>query len=406
VDREKSEHIALGVILRTHKSGKQTLSIRFEFKGIRCTEPLKVTPNSNGKKYAERLRGEIVNAIERGTFNYQEHFPDSKKAAMFGYSVSGETIASAIETWLKDIKKSKRLSTYNTYRKKALKILRHPISKLRKRDATGSMIRDLVREWDGRSIKTIRNNLIPLRAVLDQATIDREIQHNPADGLKVAKLVTRKAKTDNIDPFEYDEIHAIIKSAGELYGSWYRNFIAFSFFQGTRTSETYGLEWSDIDWTANAASIQRGVVEGVMQEETKTIAGERKLDLTVGGLAALNAQKELTGFGDKNVFCGEKGNSLKAYKQTSIPFRRILKSLGIRHRVQYQTRHTYASMKLSHGENLFYLSKQMGHANPQMLLTIYGKWIESAKDRTEMPKEFLRTSHGPFSNNSRQHRTG
>ena len=405
MDREKSEHIALGVILRTHKSGKQTLSIRFDFKGIRCTEPLKVSPNSNGKKYAERLRGEIINAIERGTFNYQEYFPSSKKAAMFGYSISQETVETAIETWLKDIKKAHRDSTYNTYRKKAGKLRTLPIWKLRKRDVTGAVIRDLVRGWDGLSIKTIRNNLIPLRAILDQSVIDGELARNPADGLRVEKLITRKPRIDTVDPFEYDELKAIIQKAGEFYGAWYRNFLSYAFFQGARTSELYGLMWPDIDWVKNTAAIQRAIVDGVLQEETKTASGDRQIDLTAGGYEALKAQQEISGFNGGYVFCREDGQRLRFYKDTSIPWKRVLKALGIRYRVQYQTRHTFASMKLSHGENLFYMAEQMGHANPQMLLKVYGKWIESAKDREAMPKEFLRTSHGPFLNNTRQLQT-
>lgn len=405
MDREKSEHLSPGVILRTYDSGKQTIFVRFTYKGIRCTEPLKVTPNENDKKYAARLRGEILNAIERKSFNYQEYFPDSQKASMFGYSVSNETVEEAINTWLKDIKKAHRDSTFNTYRKKSLKILNHPVSKLRKRDVTGNVIRDLIREWDGMAWKTIRNNLIPLRAILDQAVADKEILYNPADGINLKKLVTRKPKTDAIDPFEYDEVKLIIRKAVELYGAWYGNFLAFSFYQGTRTSETYGLKWADIDWKANTASIQRGVVEGVLQEETKTASGERRLDLTAGGAAALKAQQELTGFGEF-VFCRENGQRLTYYDHTSEPWRRVLKALKIRHRKQYQTRHTYASMKLSHGENLFYMAEQMGHANPQMLLTIYGKWVESAKDRGVMPEEFLRTSDGPLKAHARQRQTG
>jgi integrase len=403
VAQEKSNHISPGVILRTYASGKQALFVRFDFKGMRCTERLKVSPNQNGQKYAARLVGEIKNAIERKTFNYQEYFPDSQKAAMFGHSVSNETVGEAIETWLKDVKKSRKRSTYNTYRKKAGKLQKHEIWKMRKRDVTGSIIRNLVRGWDGVTIKTIRNNLIPLSAVLGLAVTDREIQSNPAENIQIANLVTRKAKAPAVDPFEYDELKAIIHKAGELFGPWYHNFVAYSFFQGNRTSETYGLMWPDIDWVANTAHIQRGVVEGFLEEETKTISGERMLDLTVGGYQALQAQKEITGFEGGFVFCRESGLKFIAYKQTAQPWRRVLKSLGIRWRQQYQTRHTYASHKLSHGENLFYMAKQMGHANPQMLLTIYGKYIESAKDRSHMPAEFLRTSHGPFISNAKQH---
>lgn len=387
MDKEKSEHLSQGVILRTHKSGKQTIAVRFTYKGIRCTEALKVSPNSNGKKYAERLRGEILNAIERQKFNYQEYFPDSKKAAMFGYSVTNELVSEAIDLWLADIKKAHRPSTYNTYRKRSIRI-KSKIGHLRKRDVSGSVVRNLVRGMDGLALKTIRNNLIPLRAVMDQSVIDREIQFNPTDGLKLAKLVTRKPKTDPVDPFEYDELLAIIRKAGELYGPAYQNFVAFSFYQGPRTSETFGLKWPDIDWRASTVSISRGIVDRELQEETKTTAGKRKLDLTVGGYRALKAQQEITGFKGQFVFCRPNGKDLDDYEQTSIPWNRVLKALGIRWRTQYQTRHTWASHKLSYSENLFYIAKQMGHKDAEMLLKVYGKWIESAKGKEQMPEEF------------------
>ncbi len=41
----------------------------------------------------------------------------------------------------------------------------------------------------------------------------------------------------------------------------------------------------------------------------------------------------------------------------------------------YQTRHTYASMMLSQGENIMWMSKQLGHVDVEMVMKTYGRWI-------------------------------
>lgn len=52
-----------------------------------------------------------------------------------------------------------------------------------------------------------------------------------------------------------------------------------------------------------------------------------------------------------------------------------LKKAGIRYRNPYQTRHTYASMLLSAGENPMWVAQQMGHKDWAMIRRVYGRWI-------------------------------
>ncbi|SFJ05524.1 integrase [Nitrosomonas sp. Nm34] len=53
----------------------------------------------------------------------------------------------------------------------------------------------------------------------------------------------------------------------------------------------------------------------------------------------------------------------------------ILRVAGVRYRNPYQTRHTFASMMLSAGENISWLSAQMGHSNVLITAKIYARWI-------------------------------
>lgn len=52
-----------------------------------------------------------------------------------------------------------------------------------------------------------------------------------------------------------------------------------------------------------------------------------------------------------------------------------IKKAGVRYRNPYQTRHTYASMMLSAGENSLWVAKQMGHKDTEMIIKNYGRWI-------------------------------
>ncbi|MEM9243698.1 MAG: tyrosine-type recombinase/integrase [Pseudomonadota bacterium] len=58
---------------------------------------------------------------------------------------------------------------------------------------------------------------------------------------------------------------------------------------------------------------------------------------------------------------------------------RLLKQADVRYRNPYQTRHTYASMMLSQGENIMWLSKQMGHADAQVTLRKYARWLPDSR---------------------------
>lgn len=55
----------------------------------------------------------------------------------------------------------------------------------------------------------------------------------------------------------------------------------------------------------------------------------------------------------------------------------LLKRADVRYRNPYQTRHTYASMMLSSGENLAWVSSQMGHSNVLITARTYARWIAS-----------------------------
>lgn len=108
---------------------------------------------------------------------------------------------------------------------------------------------------------------------LDQALNDGVIERNPLDKLVLSKLINKKTSHSSweVDPFDQEEIKAILNEAGKISGQA-SNLFQFAFFAGLRTSELIALEWGDIDWLKGLVRVSRAVV--LKQEKgTKTKHG-------------------------------------------------------------------------------------------------------------------------------------
>jgi len=339
-------------------------------------------PDKKGnQRYAINLKAEIENAIERQTFRYTDYFPDARRGRLFGHALSTVTIKELLEEWLKDIERTHPHSTYRCYRKSCNAHLIPEFGSLRARELSPQSIREWIRSRTG-TLKSIRNDLTPLRAVLDRALNDDVIDRNPLDKIKVSKLVSRRqARTDYVvDPFTKDEIKAVLEAAHE-YDPRIRNLLQFAFYSGLRTSELFGLMWGDVDSRHAVIRVQRAVVERKVKE-TKTKAGIRDVILLPSALDALKDQKQYSFVGRESVFVrpNERG-SFGDYEHLDRPWKHILKRAKVRYRNPYQTRHTYASQLLSGGENPLFVAQQMGHKTTEMIMRHYGRWVEQAEEK-------------------------
>lgn len=361
-----------GVSIREWGTG-QAIRIIFSYRGVQCRETLKLEPTKANLKYAERLRGEIINAISLGTFNYVDYFPNSKRARLFGHAVVKATVGEMLEDYMAIAEKTLEPSTYNGYRKVCEGHLYPTFGKLPLRELSPLIIRNWITGLN-LTVKTVRNIITPLRNMLDQALNDGIIERNPLDKLVLSKLINKKTSQSNweVDPFDQDEIKAILSTAkGQA-----RNLFQFAFFAGLRTSELIALEWDDIDWLKGLVRVSRAVV--LKQEKgTKTKSGARDVLLLPPALEALKNQKAFTYLEGKRVFYNPR---TETPWETDAQIRKtcwahILKKAGVRYRNPYQTRHTYASMLLSAGENPLWVATQMGHKDTEMIIKHYGRWI-------------------------------
>ena len=217
------------------------------------------------------------------------------------------------------------------------------------------------------SPKRIKNVLVPLKGALRSAFQDGLIDRDVS-----AQIPSISHRTKETNPFTPQEIHLILEHSETQT----RNLFQFAFFSGLRTSELIALEWGDVDFQRGVAKISRASVRKILKE-TKTKSGEREVKLLAPALAALIAQKPFTFDANNRIFHNPKTNSPwitdgQIRKSAWTP---ILKAADIPYRNPYQTRHTYASMLLSAGEDPMWVAHQMGHADWGMIRKTYGRWI-------------------------------
>ena len=347
-----------------------SIQIEFMYNGTRCRERIKTKPTDANLSIAAQFRAEIIAAIDDNTFNYAATFPNSKNSEKYQVKeIKALTVKEWLNTWINRKEPHIKNSTFAGYTKviKTLSIGVGSIAlaDLKKRD---------VRAWCETlscSNKTIGNIISPLRAALQDAVDDELIDTNPLLDFRFRR--NEAPKPSDVDPFNKDEQAAILSA----FTGQHKNLFQFAFWSGLRTSELVALEWGDIDWLKETVKIQRAMTQSSTKAETtKTKSGTREVKLLTPALQALRDQKQFTFLEGRAVFHDDRTQKPWTGDQSIRKlWTRALHKVGVRYRRPYQTRHTYASMMLSSGESLAWVSNQIGHSSVIMTASVYATYI-------------------------------
>jgi integrase len=252
------------------------------------------------------------------------------------------------------------------------------------------------------SKETIRNVVAALRSALSEAVESNLITANPA--VRLGKFYKEAQDFhQEIDPFKPDEVSALLATTREHFG--FENYVLLlTFFHcGLRAGEAAGLHWSDLDVRNKALLVRRQFSRG-REGKTKT-RKKRAIDVSTVLLAEMHALKKQRhteylerGKGSEipdSIFLGP-GVLLKEEKRTegqpwdmnnwrNRVYWKACDKAKIRRRRLHDTRHTFASLLLSNGESLKYVSSQLGHASIRMTADVYGH-LEVGANRAAMDK--------------------
>ena len=375
----KDTELPVGVSIRKHRSGRETLQIAFTFMGHHCREATGREFSKANLRHAADLIARIRNDISEGRFDYLKRFPKSRQARKILGAAGSTTVSELLTEYLSEHSARYQESTITVWKSMIKTQIKPALGDKLVRDLTT----DQITAWLGSkklsnvSMKYIRNLLTPLRLALYYAVSKSIRSDNPASRNVCSPSACipkrRQEKGDRPAPFSRSEVNALIAASEE---GPVRNLFQFAFASGLRTGEIIGLRWTDVDFESRVIRVRQSVVRS-LEKAPKTGAGRRDVEMSDAALEALQNQFEITGSRVRVFSHPITGMVLKNCHDVYHLWEKVVARAQIRFRPPKQTRHTFASLLIKErGVNLFWLAGQMGHTGIEMINRHYVTYIK------------------------------
>jgi integrase len=263
---------------------------------------------------------------------------------------------------------------------------------------TASVLADYI-EWrlagrEGPALSTLRNERTALNQVFLFARRKGFIRDLPILRIKPAKQTARP----DIPEAEWqklcDYMDAYVVTAQDRRRHRERfyltRYILILANTGIRVGEARKLRWQDISETRTLTGESRVVLTVRGKTGEREVVCNAGVEAYLRDLAGIRSQ-EVKGEVPlhEHVFCLRDGRPVGSFKNG---FTRILREAGVlftsdrKKRVPYSLRHTYATMRISEGVNVFQLAANMG-TSVEMIEQFYGKKrVRDPKMATEITK--------------------
>ncbi len=226
---------------------------------------------------------------------------------------------------------------------------------------------------------TIHNLNANLKSFLAFCENERFIEKNPYYAITLKNAQEAKA----IVPFSLEEVKTLLENAQSLR---LKAFLMVAFFTGLRTGEQLALLWEDIDFNEKKITINKTLNELGQITSPKNKPSIREVDLLEPVEKILKELKESEPANKKFIF-------ISMPKRSTIfqrAFRSLLRALNLKERKLYTTRHTFASLMLSQGEEAMWVSKTLGHKDLNTTYKTYSHYIpKQDKERAKFLKGIL-----------------
>ena len=386
--------------VRTRKDNNLLL-LDFYFRGIRCREQTALPDSKENRRRVQTLMNRIKKEIQQGVFDYAATFPGSPRAAQFSEDVPvpiqgvGSGVASAPPTsviaanppvapdtptfaefsvtWRTEMapqwRRQHRDSVDATFDAHLLaEFGSRPIGSITKADVMA--FRAKLANLPGRtgsnlSPSTVNRTMGLLRQCMSEASE----RFGTPDAFKGVKRL--KGRRSDVKPFSLTEVERIRTTIREDF----QNYMTCRFFTGMRTGEINGLKWKYVDFENDLIKVREVFSAGQAEENAKTESSIRDIPMLPMVKEALQQQWEQRHPECEYVFCSREGNPIDAHNFANRIWYPLLRFLELEKRRPYQTRHTTATLMLASGENPEWIARLMGHANTQMLFTVYSRFV-------------------------------
>lgn len=215
--------------------------------------------------------------------------------------------------------------------------------------------------------KRKNNILVPMRSIFKWAVKTGEVAENIMD-----KVDNFKIESTDIYPFSHDEVLLLL----ETVDPFYRPYLAIRFYTGMRDGEINALTWLDFKQSMRDGPMLHINKSYVYNQDgaTKTKSSKRYIDCLPFVVDALREQKLLTK-GKKHIFLTKDGSRMNPDHFRNVVWIPTLEKAELAYRPPMQTRHTFATMMISAGEDIGWVKNMLGHSSLQMIFQNYYSWV-------------------------------
>ena len=234
---------------------------------------------------------------------------------------------------------------------------------------------------------TLQTHLVTLRLVLDYAVERGDLAANPMRG---GKLWRPEQKGDEPDPFDQEELAAIVVAAEDLLPTFGLMIRAWA-QSGMRSGELRGLRRADLDPLRGEVKVERTLTHGRIGP-AKTLRSRRTASLlypvveptadwgpTTESRGVLNRLAHVVPLNPDAPLFGSIASPGHPMQEPELRrwWSRALVQAKVRPRTPENLRHTFVSILLSRGAPLLRVAAQAGHT-PAVMLAHYSKWLPTA----------------------------
>lgn len=208
------------------------------------------------------------------------------------------------------------------------------------------------------------------------------------------KKLKGKFPFEDIDPFSLSEQEKFLRT---VHPYW-RPYVDFAFSSGLSPGEQDALFTLHVDMQRKTVSVIQAVT--LDEDGNKVIDGpknefrNRTIKMNNRMLSAVKAQLRLRkkfNIVSESFFCMPDGDLVNRSWLTKNIWKPALKAAHVKYRPLKQSRHTYAILHRSKGEDPLEIAKTMGHCDTIMLEKVYTKYKEKIVGLKVGDEEILRS---------------
>jgi len=325
------------------------------------------------KKAAEVVASKIRAKLQLGEFGFEEQKPVPAFKEYADKWININVPATCKESTVRDYKDILRLHVLPAF------------GDLMITDITRGKVKDFLLDKvnNGYAKSTASHMKDVVSGVLNKALDDEIIQANPA--LQLGKnLLKTKDHVKHINALTPEELKQLLDTVYEHFPEHYSLFLLLA-RTGMRIGEALALQWGDLNFKDRSIEVKRSVYRGKIT--TPKNGKTRLVDMSLQLAEALKSNMRGFALGladDKNdkvkfVFINKTGTLIDKDNWRRRVFNKALKKADIRRIRIHDLRHTYATLRISKGDNVADVSNQLGHHSVKLTMDVYYQWFPGKK---------------------------